>query len=476
MDFRKGFLALMGAATLLILAACGGQQAQTSGQTVSGKLVDICNQPLAYTTVMVPGHDPVLTGADGTFTIENVQTPYDLIVNNATLAPRGMYMRGPELSLLVYEGLTKADPYLMVIPTRGSTTGSCAEASIEGNITPANENDDYATAFVLPPYVDYDEPWYDSGTSTVSYSMDLEYDPAVAGTATLLGVGWRRDADNKVQFYGADEQEITLTSSGGDLGTKNLDLTQNELGNRDLEVSVQLPSLMNLYKVYHYLTLNGVNLPIETESVSPEDNQTTFTLTGPTGAGLGSLVSAQARYGGGLIKSLAGSAPLDLSDMEGRVWVWQRVDNGTNNASVTLNFPDPVIPVTPLNGSTIDPANTTFHWVGPNDHPLYNVAFIMLSEYGPDSMIDVVTNSDEIHIPDLSSLGLTFDNSIEGVWFLSAVHGQNLPDTVDDLASSDSAQYLPSFYASDIAPTESGYSFTAFAGWFMFPNGNNVPE
>ena len=75
MDIRKGFLALMGAATLLILAACGGQQAQTSGQTVSGKLVDICNQPLAYTTVMVPGHDPVLTGADGTFTIENVQTP-----------------------------------------------------------------------------------------------------------------------------------------------------------------------------------------------------------------------------------------------------------------------------------------------------------------------------------------------------------------------------------------------------------------
>ncbi len=432
----------------------------------------MCNQPLAYTTVMVPGHDPVLTGADGKFTIENVQTPYDLIVNNATLAPE----EGGDVSLLVYEGLTKTDPYLMVFSRDRSANNSCAEASVAGDITPANENDNYATAFVLPPYADYDEPWYDPDTSTVSYSMSLRYNPAAAGTATLLGVGWTLDANNKVQFYGADEQEITLTSSGGDLGTKNLDLTKNALGNRDLSVSVQLPSPMNLYRVYHYLTLNDVNLPIETESVRPNDDQTTFTLTGPTGAGLGSLVSAQARYGDGLIKSLAGSSPLDLSDMEGRVWVWQRVDNGTNNASVTLNFPDPVIPVTPLSGSTIDPVNTTFHWVGPDDHPLYNVAFIMFSEYGPNSMIDVVTNSDEIHMPDLSSLGFTFDNSIEGAWFLSAVHGQNLPATVDDLASSDSAQYLPSFYASDIAPAESGYTFTAFAGWFLFPNGNNVPE
>jgi len=467
MDIRKGFLALMGAATLLILAACGGQQTQTSGQTVSGKLVNMCNQPLAYTTVMVPGHDPVLTGADGTFTIENVQTPYDLIVNNATLAPEGRAY----LSLLVYEGLTKTDPYLMVIPTRGSTTDSCAEASVKGDITPANEDDYYATAFVLPPYADYDEPWYDSGTSTVSYSMDLEYDPAAAGAATLLGVGWRRDADNKVQFYGADEQEITLTSSGGDLGTKNLDLTQNELGNRDLEVSVQLPSLMSLYKVYHYLTLNGVNLPIETESVSPEDNQTTFTLTGPTGAGLGSLVSAQARYGSRLIKSLAATSPLDLSNIRGKVWVWQRI--GADTSSATLSFPDPVIPVSPLSGATIN-KDTAFRWIGP-DGLLYNVLFHMEQFYGPDIAVDVVTNNSEVRIPDLSSLGLSLENVVYGEWLISAAHGDNIPATVDDLASSDSAQYLPSFYVSDGAPGESGYTFTVEAGTFFFPYGNNVP-
>jgi len=475
MDIRKGFLALIGAATLVILAACGGQQAQTSGQTVSGKLVDMCNQPLAYTTVMVPGHDPVLTGADGSFTIEDVQTPYDLVVSNATLAPMGMYTRGPELSLLVYQGLTKTDPYLMVMPTRGSTTESCAETSVEGNITPANADDDYATAFVLPPYASYDEPWYDSDSGTVSYSMDLEYDPAAAGTATLLGVGWRHDAEGKVQFYGADEKTLTLTSSGGSLTNQNLDLNEHALENRSLTVNVQMPSMMSLDKVVHYLTLNGVNLPLETEEVSATASQTSYTVTGPSGAGLGSLVSAQAHYGS-LSGSAAGPAPLDISSMNGQVWVWQRVENGADNASVTLSFPDPVIPVTPLSGATIDPANTTFRWVGPDDHPLYNVAFIMSQDYGPDFMIDVVTSNDEIRIPDLGSIGISYDNMIEGAWLLSAVHGQDLPATVDDLASSDSAQFLPSFFASSVTPAESGYTFTTFAGSFMFPNGNNRPE
>ncbi len=473
MDFRKGFMALMASAGLLMLAACGGQQGQTGGQTVSGKLVNICNQPLAYTTVMVPGHDPVLTGADGTFTIENVQTPYDLIVNNATLAPRGMYMRGPELSLLVYEGLTKADPYLMVIPTVDTGADTCARTSIAGEISSTSANSHVATVISLPPYLNGNV--YTANSDPVSYSMSLSYDPAAAGNATLLGVGWALDANNKVHFYGADEKTLALTSSGGDLTGQNLDLGHFTLGNRSLTVDVQMPSMMNLDKVVHYLTLNGVNLPVATEEVSATADQTSYTVTGPSGAGLGSLVSAKAEYGG-MADSLSSPAPMDISNMEGQVWVWQRIDNGTDDADVTLSFPNPVIPVTPLNGSTIDPANTTFHWVGPDDHPLYNVAFIMFSDYGPDSMIDVVTNSDEIHIPDLSSLGFTFDNQIEGVWFLSAVHGQNLPATVDDLASSDSAQYLPSFYASDITPAESGYSFTAFAGWFMFPNGNNVPR
>ena len=476
MDFRKGLLVFIGATALLILASCGGQRGSgggpSGGQTISGKLVDVCNQPLAYITVAVPGHDPVLTGADGSFTIENVQTPYDLVVNSATLMSGGMSLVGSTTSFLVYEGLTKTDPYLMVIPTAGAGKDTCAYTKVEGTVSNVHTNSHVATALFLPPYKDGD---VDDSNASFNYTRELHYDPAAAGEATLLGVGWTTDAHGKVQFYGADAKTLTLTATGGSLTGQDLDLSTKPLGNRDLTVRVQLPSVMSLKSVKHYLTFGGINLPIQTREVSATAGTTEYTVTGPTGASLGSLVSAQARYGG-LVTSLAGPAPLDLSNTSGSAWVWQRVSNGAGDATVTLPFPDPVIPVTPLNGATIDPANTAFHWVGPDDHPLYNVMFVLMKRVGSSYMrylVDVVTSDDELRLPDLGSLGFAYDDLALGAWYISAVHGEGLPATADDLASSDAAQYLPSFFISDITPAGSGYTIMTYDGWFFFPNGNN---
>jgi len=101
---RVAFLALLSGA--LLFAGCGNQAPSNSGVEVQGKIIDECGAPLPYKTVVIPGHDPVLTAADGTFTVSNVTAPYDLVIGNALLNREGP----GELALLIYHGLTKPDP------------------------------------------------------------------------------------------------------------------------------------------------------------------------------------------------------------------------------------------------------------------------------------------------------------------------------------------------------------------------------
>jgi len=459
MHSKRGWF--LGALTvgLLLLAGCGQQGAPSgAGVTVQGKLLDLCGQPLAYKTVFVAGHDPVLTGSDGSFTIEDVQTPYDLVISNAYLMPEARQ----EIPVLIYAGLTKTEPVLWASDAGAPGNARCAHASVSGAITPAQGSDEYrnGAALVLGPYMSADDFAYDANPS---YDLDLYFDPGLAGDATLLGLQWRRDpvSGNATAFLAAKRATVTL----GDGGAVNQDLALEDIQSRDLSVGVELPEVMSLEEVAHYVTLDGKTLPLQTASLDPDQAGAdgSFQLVGPVGAGTGSAVVAWATYGG--FGPLGRYGSLDLSGIEGYASAWQQVpaDNGT----ATLSLPDPLVPIAPLNGATID-FDTAFSWTGP-EGALYDV-IIGLDQSGPDVSVEVITSGTKLQFPDLSDMGMRFDNARYGYWALVGFGGAAVPGSADDLASQESIDFLAPLYLEFQAPQGgSGYFEFVDAGEFAFP-------
>ncbi|XOB98199.1 hypothetical protein ACMC9I_09845 [Deinococcota bacterium DY0809b] len=458
MNSKRGWFLGALAAGLVMLAGCGTQTA--GGVTVEGKLLDLCGQPLAYKTVFVAGHDPVLTGSDGSFTIEGVQTPYDLIISNAYLMPEARQ----EIPVLIYAGLTKTEPVLWASDAGVPGNDRCAHASVSGSITPTQSSDEYrnGAALVLGPYVSADDFAY---SADPSYNLNLYFDPDRAGDATLLGLQWRRDltSGNATAFLAAKRTPVTLE----DGGAVNQDLALEGIQSRDLSVGVELPEVMSLEEVAHYVTLDGKTLPLQTASLDPDqtDANGRFQLVGPVGAGTGSAVVAWATYGG--LGPLGRYGSLDLSGIEGYASAWQQVPAEDN--AVTLSLPDPLVPIAPLNGATID-FDTAFSWAGP-EGALYDV-IIGLDQPGPDVSVEVITSRTKLQLPDLSDMGMRFDNALYGYWALVGFGGAAVPGSADDLASPESIDFLAPLYLEFQAlQGASGYFESVDAGEFTFPGG-----
>ncbi|GEM90331.1 carboxypeptidase-like regulatory domain-containing protein [Oceanithermus desulfurans] len=467
---RRMFLGAL-AAGLLLVAGCSTQQAQGPvGVEVQGTLVDLCGQPVPYNTVYVPGSDPVLTDAEGHFTITGVQTPYDLVINNVYLSE---FAGEGDASLLVVRGLTRTDPYLAVNPRNGS---SCASASVAGTLTPASPSDittKEAVALLLPPYRNRDFSYDDT------FFTSLRFDPALAGDATLLGLRWQTDADdNAVAFsdparsdLGAAVASVTL-QDGGDVTGQTLALSPEGISTRTVTASTELSAVMSLAEVGHYVTYQGEDTRIRTGRFSIDGGtaETSFSFAAPTGSDLGSLISAEAYYGEGrgIFKSLGNTTPLDLSSIDGSVVVWRQVPS--EGDAVTLSFPDPVVPYAPVSGSVVKPCETVFRWTGP-EGALYDVVFGLWFPSTDQSLaVEVLTADTELAIPSYADLGGVPDANAYVWWFLQAAAGEALPTSVDEVASAAGAQTAAAMNMGYALPGASGYRFWVDAGQFSFPD------
>ena len=108
----------------LSLACSGSSNNQTpdSGPakvTVKGTVISYLKRPVAGASVLI-GAASTPTGADGSFTLNDVVTPYDVsvVVGSAKLA-------------VVYQGLTRADP-TVVLPSPDAPNRA---ATITGTVT-----------------------------------------------------------------------------------------------------------------------------------------------------------------------------------------------------------------------------------------------------------------------------------------------------------------------------------------------------
>ena len=452
------FLALL--AGVLLLAGCGNQASSNSGIEVQGKIIGPCGAPLPYKTVAIPGHDPVLTGLDGTFTISGVTAPYDLVISNAYLNHEGP----SDLALVVYHGLTRPDPVAMAVDAGSDPEDSCAHAKVSGSITNYQEDATTSAALYMPPYFS-ERGMMSTGSNGVTYTRNITFAPNLAGNAHLLALQWLEDdTGNAASFVKYAKKSLTL-DDGDEKAGEDLDLASDGLGSRALTVTVNMPQPLVLRNVLHFVTADGAFTGMETARLDQADADANgkFSFVGPTGAGLGSLVTVIARYGEGIRPSEADVAGMSVrGDMAG---AWATADSG----EVTVSFPDqPVLPITPLNGSPAN-SNATFRWMGPAD-AIYVSEFDLESRRGYVS-VDVVTTGTALDLPDLSSLGFSLDSYIDNsatlYWQLAALGGSAVPDSMDELASADNATKLAAIitFGSPLA-SNSGYMFLVWGGVF----------
>ena len=463
---RKAYTLVLAtlATGLLLLAGCGGQG--TGATKVEGKLVDTCGQPISYKTIYVPGHDPVMTDAEGEFVIPDVQTPYDLVVANAYLAP-GVRDRA-DVSILVYKGLTTSEPLIWAKDLDKKPNDSCVSASASVALKSSKTGTDYenGAALLLPPYMNGTTFAADS-----SATISLKFDPDLAGEAPLFGIQWKKDPDtgDATAFVGA--KSISVSLDDGSSIQKELELDEAGMGSRSMVVSVEAPAVMRVDGIGNYVSVDGTTLKIQTAQLDSSEagEDGTYSIVVPEADGVGSTVFSSAEYGDA--RAIKEASALDISTTMGFVGVWQAVP--ATGHEMTVSFPEPLVPVAPLNGATIDPASTTFSWSG-HEGDVYEAIFD-LHTTGPEVVVEVVTTEPQLQLPDLGGLGLTFDSLDQGEWFVIDFGGALSPGSVDDFTSREGFSLLAPIYMEEDGPFSAqadAYFMEVFGGEFTGPAGN----
>lgn len=434
------------AATLAVVSGCGTQQA-TQEVTLEGKLVNLCGQPLPYKTVYVPGHDPVLTGADGTFTIEEVATPYDLVISNAYL----LSDRVEELPILIYQGMTEDAP-IVAVNVRGESDDGCSDVHVFGNLTTdvtggdrygfdANSDlEDYSA------YGDWDEE------NGASYSTTLSVAPD--GAVSLKSLLWEVDDDGEIAGFLAGAHDSFVP--GSDEVEKNM--TLSPVGTDSLTATVSIPVAENLESLTSAAVVSGETGLINLQRFNAEDAvDGEYTFLVPDGDGWGVMLAANGRYGNGYLS--VGES--DISSISGWTVAWLKVLAASEEA-VSLDLPSPVVPVSPVSGTVIN-KDAVFSWVGP-EGAMYDV-LMRTGQDGPDISIEIVTKQTAVGLPDLGELGVSYKLARNLYWSIVAWGSDGLPDDADGVASLEGARALW-LIEDGYFGGESGYGVYVDAGEF----------
>lgn len=196
-----------------VSAACGGATATAVIQvvpaeriTVSGRVLDEDGTPITTEAVLVPGLPPTATASDGTFTIEGVVPPYDLVV-----------VKGDQKIAFVYRGLTRRDPTIFVWRQADDQTRvPDRAAALNGMVSGGG-------GAGAPAFVNFASPeisqWYDPGANASSsiaapgpYALELEWAGPITTTGTLLALQYRRDplSGAPIAYWYAVQPGVTL--------------------------------------------------------------------------------------------------------------------------------------------------------------------------------------------------------------------------------------------------------------------------
>jgi len=385
-------------ACALLLGSCGGGGGGGAGTIlVDGMVFGMDGLPRAFVPVAVLGRQAVSTGPDGSFRFDGVTPPYSVAVFDPG-APQ----------VTVYEGVTRADPKLVLYAEYASNSCLLAGGSTGGlgYPTPAGVR---TTVSVVGPNDLAWSAFVSSADGTWAMSDQLSWSGPIGMDGTLVVMQYSHDSNfAPLDFKGWDAVPVLMRNRVDSLSNF---LTMTDPGTMSVS-GTYVPAPGTNFD-YALLTVDldpQTHVPIYRDTFSSAG---TFQLRGPLLSGVTYTAEVRTEAVGGVfsiaratnLPAYANGVVLDTMPLYLITGPAEGATNVTNDTEFTF---DPSIL-----GLHMLAATTGFG--GSAGYPSFYV----------------VTTATTIRIPDLSAYGFGLPPLVGYTW---AVHAWGPFDSVDDMA------------------------------------------
>lgn len=409
---------------VVFFTAIGGCKKDTStpstpgggGQviTVNGYVKDLNGEPVSGKPVIITGKGSVLSASDGSFSVSNVTTPYDITL---------IAVIGSLRIAVIYEGLTRSDP---VLAYPGGPTGTQKNATISGTVPVV------ANTVTRVFFTSGDFAWATTAGMGGAFSIYPSWygpDTALQGQLHVLRHPSTPAIPTSYDAYGS--RSLTITNGGLHANNNFLTGDLTDPTEQSISGSVVRPSNYTLSTRDYYIAFGGAAVLIANEPSPPD----AFNFAAPNISGATFPI---------LVQWLSSNA---------YSFSWKTgLTPGASGVSITLE--STAQPVLPVNNAINVDTNTVFQWVQGSGTGV-NRTFIYDGIGQPQYWI--YTTEDNIRIPNLEAYGLSLPTNRAYSWYVE----RYVPvGSVNDVAS-DAFRRLSNYRGGDFRITSSEiFNFT----------------
>jgi len=415
-------------ATLGLLVACAGDgpTPPPPGVTVSGSVRDRYGEPISGASVLIKGKSAVTSGSDGTFSIADVVTPYDLTV-----------ILRAQNTALVYKGLTRLDPSVFY----PGATGAQRTATISGTAPPASGRVTSISFFSSGGYA-YGGGQADATTGQYAFTVSWNGSQGTyAGQLYLLR--WTPGASLPSSFDGYASKPLTINAGGGFPGNDFAAVDVADPPEQSISGTVAAPASYVLKHRQLVLLFGGAGLGWEENN--PLSNA--FTYTVPALSGVQNIVEALAFDNSS--RAIDGTARWSEFFKTG-------ISGNSSNVSVPLAAA-PLL-FSPADGAVGLDTTTSFSW-GQGEGTGVNLFRLEPGDPTNPTFL-VFTTASDAKVPELAGAGMALPAGASYTWEVDRI----VPVASMNDAASDSFRRLFNVEAGDGGETYSEhFGFTTKA-------------
>lgn len=414
-------------ALLLFLVTCTGTNSSGPEATsdVDGFVKNLAGEPLAGVTVVLSGKAAVTTAGDGSFSVQDVETPYDATV--ASVSPAGG---------VIYTGLTKSDPVLIYPDTPAPNQS----ASITGSVPVIAGSNDRTLLF----FVSGSDSW-STFTDIATYQIDVNwYGTSISRSGTLYYLRWTVDAFGfPLQYDFVGMKPVTVTSGA----TETVGFTQGDfltLLERNVSGSVDRINTSS-----YQLTRRAIYVEV--------DNSLTL-LAEQAGGSIADLFGYKLPFfststGSPTSAVIVDAEQLTFSDV--RTTRYSRREIPGDAVGLVFTLQPAALLSSPFNNGAGISTSTQFSWNQTGSGYAYLVS--MIPSAGSNPRYYILTTDTRTTIPDFSDYGVDLPSLATYSWYVQSFYPVS---SVDDLASDEFIKVLNSVPVNGGVSKSETYLFT----------------